>query len=121
MITIKPHFENDEIINIIDIAILLDSLVKIENWIIAVEWCIGENSKLIESTANEPIEMNDIEFREYYKGIEQTIDAQFIAGTNCGNITISVFDSSIWEIEADSKKLEKDIKANIATHFILEN
>ena len=98
------------LIDALDIRLAIVKYAIISEWMVAVEWCIGENANEVDITALNPICLTDEEFVEFYKGITQTIDAQFTIESNMGQIVASIIDSSIWEIECENVKVENLIK-----------
>ena len=113
MIKLKCHRKDGSLIDIIDIRSVIIKIATITEWMIAVEWCTGENASEIDKTALNPIFLNDAEFVEYYKGITQTIDGHFAIESNFGHIEASIIDSSYWEIECENIKVINQIKSEM--------
>lgn len=77
----------------------VDNFCRVDSWLVTVQECMGEDCLAIEEKTLNPIVLTDIEFRNAYRSIYQTIDGSFI-GLFGGlrQCRLDVIDSSYWEI-----------------------
>jgi hypothetical protein len=108
MIQIRQHSEGKQLYDMSVFIPFLEKRIHIKQWEIAIEWCSGDNSSEIEKSADVPWFGNHEEFKEFYKGIFQTIDGEFFIVANEGRVRMLAVDSSFWEIESDIQGLESD-------------
>lgn len=104
MIRIPQHGKDNELFDINRFLEDIDQYLSIDTWLIKIEWCQGEGSEKIEKISEQGTELGNLEFRELYKGIFQTIDGYFqlkSAGESVAEFL--AIDSSYWEVNSNSE------------------
>jgi hypothetical protein len=99
MVTIRQHGDDQALFDMHRFLADIDKFVSVDSWDIKILWCTGENALEIEERSASGLVLTDQAFRNLYRGIQQTIDGDFI-GLSSGRkvIELSAFDSTFWEV-----------------------
>ncbi|OHC27359.1 MAG: hypothetical protein A3J71_06790 [Pseudomonadales bacterium RIFCSPHIGHO2_02_FULL_60_43] len=111
MVKIPQHGANEELYDMNTFKGDIERFYSIDEWIIQVEWCLGENAQHIESISVEPTRIPALEFWPLYSGIHQTVDGCFsghVSGTE--QCTLEAIDSSFWKVSG-SPEFEQHMQA----------
>ncbi len=103
MVRIPQHLPDHSLLDIPVLLPLLCDSFHVDRWIINIYGCIGTNALKIESMTENGLEISHDEFIKLYSGITQTIDGAFKVFDRLQLVAeMEVFDSSFWEIKADT-------------------
>jgi len=111
MVLIRQHGLRKELYDINVFLTDIDSHFEIDEWVIDIEWCLGEGASEIEEESNGGKKILNEEFRALYKEIYQTIDGKFDLFSKQELVaTLEAVDSSFWKISSPNNSFEKHME-----------
>lgn len=108
MVRVRQHGDDDQLQDINLFLSDIDTFFEVDEWIIDIEWCLGEGSAELENVTKGGKSFTDKEFRKIYKPIYQTIDGKLELLSNKQVVAkLEAIDSSYWEISSSELNFEK--------------